>query len=517
MDFRGRSDEIQEQIDSLVGKLCLKKRDNASLFQKQEEVIKNNAEYILNLRAVIKDLRQELSKAVNKDSEVIEDALSDRRSIQLECKRYDAQTAQKELNEDVCVIKKKLNHFKHQKDCRVRRLKDLQLQFRDTKLLDHSIEKDDQRTVRILSTKLDKMKLKTNTASFINRTYQKTLSSLNSDALTMPTRIDEVKKQLGMSSAELAELEKIHDDAQKRYETSKSQRIAIEREFYSGKHQRDKILKEQKSIVKENSNITDIDTKPSIQVSTRQSEMPRKTALIQEKPTTMLAKLEPVIEIFSSITNAKTAAEIPQAYNLQIENEKNLVEMREKLEKKLILSKEKRAALKKQLSEVQFREKEKSLKADEDIKSLNNSIDTFTLDSIRNSSESRNVAQVISMVQEGLTCLAEKMNNVPDLPRISNISTLTDMEKLKMISKAIDAMRKSIDNDSIGTVSSDSLGEDPIDLLLKTGPNGCRIKVEYLDEDNQIDFLIDDAVMNESYRSYDDVKRGNVKKRKARM
>ena len=48
-----------------------------------------------------------------------------KRFTQLQCKRYDIDTAKKELNEDVCVEHKRLNHFIHQKESRVRRLSDL--------------------------------------------------------------------------------------------------------------------------------------------------------------------------------------------------------------------------------------------------------------------------------------------------------------------------------------------------------------------------------------------------------
>merc|ERR1719500_1613222 len=103
------------------------------------------------------------------DHEVIQSALDGCRATQLECKRYDAHTAQKELNEAVCVEKKRLNHFVHQKECRLRRLHDLKLHYRDFLLLEKSnFEDGDQKRVRMLSTKLDKMTLKRNTASFIN-------------------------------------------------------------------------------------------------------------------------------------------------------------------------------------------------------------------------------------------------------------------------------------------------------------------------------------------------------------
>ena len=63
----------------------------------------------------VKDAHQDLAKMLNKDYQVIQTALDSKRETQLQCKGYDAHRALKELNEDVCVEGKRLNHFIHQK------------------------------------------------------------------------------------------------------------------------------------------------------------------------------------------------------------------------------------------------------------------------------------------------------------------------------------------------------------------------------------------------------------------
>lgn len=261
-----KSVHIREQIDELRGKLSLKKRDNAAIFQSQQDTIKKNEEKILNLRRHVKEARQDLAKALNKDTSVIKSALEGHREKQLECKRYDAHTANKELDEDVCVLRKRLNHFVHQKECRNRRLNDLKFQYRDFMLLEHAnFEQEDQKRVRMLSTKLDKMTLKRNTASFINRTYKKTLSKLNKDALYMPNTIDQFEVDVKSTAAELVDLQQIHQVAQKGQESSRARRIAVERDFYNGKHQRDKQLTETRKRTKDNSEMPDIEVKKNLQ------------------------------------------------------------------------------------------------------------------------------------------------------------------------------------------------------------------------------------------------------------
>ena len=58
----------------------------------------------------------------------------------------------------------------------MRRLEDLRLQLRDFNLLHESnFEREDQKRVRLLMTKLDKMNTKRNTAKYVQSTYLKVL------------------------------------------------------------------------------------------------------------------------------------------------------------------------------------------------------------------------------------------------------------------------------------------------------------------------------------------------------
>jgi len=65
----------QERVDELTGKISVKKRDNESIFKKQHEAIDKNEEKIASLRVIVKEARQKLAKMMNKDNQVIEEAL----------------------------------------------------------------------------------------------------------------------------------------------------------------------------------------------------------------------------------------------------------------------------------------------------------------------------------------------------------------------------------------------------------------------------------------------------------
>jgi len=513
MDYhRVNKQQIREQVEELQGKLSLKKRDNEQIFSVQEDTIRQNEERILNLRSIVKESRQELAKTLNKDFEVIQSALQNRRETQLECKRYDAHTARTELNEDVCVQQKRLNHFVHQKECRLRRLQDLKLHYRDYLLLHQSnFEKDDQKRLRMLSTKLDKMTLKRNTASFINNTYRKTLSKLNRDALTMPNQIDQIERDVKLNAVELEDLKQIHEVAKKEQESSRNQRMDIERQFYNGKQQRDKDITEQRKIARENSEMPDIEVKNKTYNDIINN---RKTVKKGPTPTEKLEQLGPVIRLFSAITNTSSAKEIPQAYNRQIENHKELEEFSKNIVAQLKIRKDERETLQKKLAQARYQQTQKSLDADKTLKNLNSTAQTVELNRSEHQTKSTGIRSVIESVEQGIIALAEKINSVQvqDIEfGKEKVHNLPFEKQMEIIIKKTEGMNKVIENASTLSLKLTD-DENPMEYLIKNNSHQCRITVENMDEDSQADtFLIDDAIMNELYRSYDDVKGGTMK------
>jgi len=501
---------LREQIEELKGKLSLKRRDNATIFQHQLENIKRNEENILSLRCRVKEARQELAKWMNKDTEVIGNALTGHREKQLECKRCDAQTAHITLDEDVQVLKKRLNHFVHQKACRNRRLDDLKLQLRDFNLLEYAnFEVADQKRVRMLSTKLDKMTLKRNTASFINRTYKKTLSKLNKDYLYMPNTIDEFESDVKATAAEFDDLQKIYQVAQKGQEMSRAMRIAVEREFYTGKQDRDKILLDVRREAKANSEMPDIEVKRTYNdVINRKSEQQGKKA---DVPSDLLARMEPILKLFSSITNTASAEEIPIAYRRQIDNFQQLTELSKAYLNKLEDKKKKHAQLKKDLANAKFKQTNQIVQAEDRLLGLVSSVENIELDRVRKTQENHGVMSQIDLVKQGVATLAEKFNAT--LTEDEHLAVLpTDVsQQIKLIVTQIDKVKKKVNAEpSIGECSLDS-EEDPLEQLIKMRANR-RITIGSQEDDHQTDaFLIDDTIMNENYRTYDEVKCGTQK------
>ena len=80
-----------------------------------------------------------------------------------------------------------------------------------------------------------------------------------------------------------------------------------------------------------------------------------------------LADMEPMIKMFSSLTNTSTAEEIPTAYKRQIQNHKQLVEISEKMKLKLDEALEKHDHLEKNLEDQRYHQTQQTLEGNKNV------------------------------------------------------------------------------------------------------------------------------------------------------
>lgn len=203
---------IQERIEEWNGRIGVKKRSNETTYKLDQQTVNTNEEMITRLRQQVREQRQQLSKMMRKDFEVIQTALGDPkfRFQQLQCQRYDFNTAQKELNEDWCHDVKRLNHYVFQKNCRMRRLDTLMLKLRDFNFMETSkFEREDNKELRRLKSEIDKMNMKCETAKYIQSTYLKTVNELNRAQLGAQNKLDALEMQVITENEELTCLKAI--------------------------------------------------------------------------------------------------------------------------------------------------------------------------------------------------------------------------------------------------------------------------------------------------------------------
>lgn len=97
---------------------------------------------------------------------------------------------------------------------RERRLEAAKTQHHVTSLHEHStFQGADDKSLRLLMTKLDKMIMKRNTASFIQGTYREALDKLNKDSLTLSKDLDYIERAVKLSKFEALDLREIYQAA----------------------------------------------------------------------------------------------------------------------------------------------------------------------------------------------------------------------------------------------------------------------------------------------------------------
>jgi len=522
----------QERVDELTGKISVKKRDNESMFKKQQEAIERNEEQISNLRVIVKEARQKLAIMMNKDFHVIEEALKGNRFTQLQCKRYDVDTAKKELNEDVCVEHKRLNHYIHQKECRMRRLEDLRLRLRDFNLLQETnFEKEDHKRLRLLMTKLDKMVTKRNTAKYIQSTYNKTLNKLNRDALTMHQHLDQFEVEVVNNQTELADFKKIHQSAKTGQESARSNRLSMEQIVFHNKQIRDKTLSETRKRAKECSQMPDISTNraPADILNVGQNKVKKQT---MDRPSDILTGLTSVIQVFGNVTNTVTAADIPKAYMRQNENFQAMQEQAKNLEAELNKRKQIASDYENKLNEIKYQQKENTAELDQKIAQLRENNTKLDHEAEKNIEQMESESFILHRVMDGINSLTEKLtpaqiNGLSATPSTTSRSLADNnlKEQVAEINEKLKHMVALLSDADISTVVGEEPKtqeemEDHIDeLCISTAAkqrNGARVTINY-DDDERVrgeNILVDDINVNEHYVTREDIKKPKLKNKK---
>ena len=97
---------------------------------------------------------------------------------------------------------------------RERRLEAANTQLHATSLHEQStFQQADDKSLRILMTKLDKMVMKRNTASFIQGHYREALEKLNKASLTLSKDLDYIERAVKLSKFEALDLREIYQAA----------------------------------------------------------------------------------------------------------------------------------------------------------------------------------------------------------------------------------------------------------------------------------------------------------------
>jgi len=239
---------VSEEIKDLKAKISLREKDDASFLCNAKEVISENEARKSFLKDDISRKRRELARCLNGDREVIITALHDSPLDQLTYQRGTADKCIAEKNQDVFDQVKRLNAMRHKMNMKQQKIDELNLTLRNLKNQEKPIktvcstDDESEQRIRILSTKLDKILLKINSAKYVNTTYKRLLAYLEKDSLSLPGRLDNLECNLENQKKELASLRITAKEARKACENTRKQRSTLESEIMSDKSIRDKKL-----------------------------------------------------------------------------------------------------------------------------------------------------------------------------------------------------------------------------------------------------------------------------------
>lgn len=242
---------MDERLQELRGKLNLKERDNEAFFISCQEKISNNETMIRDMRESVRIQREVLANCLNGDREVIITALHDNINDQLTYQRSTADKCIAEKNQDVFDQVKKLNSLKHSQNVLQDRIDQLELALSNLRRQEtqaqansrkSAVDSDSEQRIRILSTRLDKLGLKINSARYVNTTYKRLRSYLEKDALSLPGRLNELEVLLCQQKVELNELKKIQKEAKNSCDNTRTMRGQMEQTILQEKEVRDKKL-----------------------------------------------------------------------------------------------------------------------------------------------------------------------------------------------------------------------------------------------------------------------------------
>lgn len=240
------SSQLEQDIADTKAKINLRDRDDAAFLCSAREIMQNLETKKTQMKTDISHKRKELARCLNGDKEVIITALNDSPVDQLIYMRGTAEKCIVEKNQDVFDQVKKLNNLKHQINQKQQRMAELELSLSNLKRQEQpqkaitSTDDESEQRIRILSTRLDKVLLKINSARYVNTTYKRLLSYLEKDSLSLPGRLDNLENTLESQKQELIALRKTAKEARIACENTRKSRSKLEHEVMAEKNQRDR-------------------------------------------------------------------------------------------------------------------------------------------------------------------------------------------------------------------------------------------------------------------------------------
>merc|ERR1711990_102942 len=306
-----------------------------------------------HIKKSVYNKRRELARCLNGDRDVIINALQDSPKDQLTYQRASAEKCIQEKKFDVWDQVGLMNQMTHQKNMKQKRIEELTTYLNSLKAQEVVIlgagqlnamssnnEDESEQRLRGLSTKLDKVLLKINSARYVNTTYKRMLSFLEKDSLSLPGRLDELEAHLERQKGELQELRQTAKEARTACDDTRKKRSIMEQEIMHDKSSRDKkltaIRKNLRGLPEEadNFNLQPLNLNRKRDLASRgqgTAESSNRMTTFNNDRKMQKQALSSALDILKEVVGASKVDDISTSFEAQIHTQKELLDEAEKL------------------------------------------------------------------------------------------------------------------------------------------------------------------------------------------
>jgi len=352
--------EIEKEINEIKNKIALLEKDGNAYLSNCKTKYEDMDQTKNHIKKSVYNKRRELARCLNGDRDVIVNALQDSPKDQLTYQRASAEKCIQEKKLDVWDQVGIMNQMTHQKNMKQKRIEELTTHLNSLKAQEVVIlgagqfksmsnEDESEQRLRGLSTKLDKVLLKINSARYVNTTYKRMLSFLEKDSLSLPGRLDELEAHLERQKQELQQLRQMAKEAKNSCDDTRRKRSIMEQEIMHDKSSRDKKLtaiRKNLRILQEEADNFNLQPLNLNRKRDLQSRGAGGTAESSNRMTTFGSDrkvqkqaLSSALDILKEVVGASKVDDISTSFEAQIHTQKELLDEADKLTqvKKLLI------------------------------------------------------------------------------------------------------------------------------------------------------------------------------------
>ncbi|XP_028829712.1 coiled-coil domain-containing protein 151 isoform X2 [Denticeps clupeoides] len=458
---------MSDRKSELQRKIKLLEEESRADYERSQATIQKNRESILQMRQETERLRRKLAE---KDEQVIDEAFKGRGKEIAAFRNKSVKAALDVVKGQVFAKQKKLNAMKHDTQKLQKRLEDLQLEAGSKSPRLNSQQAAEQKNLRILENRLEKVNMKYQAAENITRGYLKIKAHMQEESLTFQPQLDSLETEIMKKKRELQELQVTNSEAQKSMEMAKAELQREEELVYQERRERERTLNHLKKQVEEHKaqaeRVERRAQRAAMQQDELSSEAPHSAVAFEEeeeqqlpislsdepfqriKEATGLINPQEIVEWYVSQENTQKQLE-----SLKVENEKTLQQLKEELEQ-----------LQGQLQDMKYSKEEKAASRQKELEECRQhlQVELQRRDAAKEHVDS--LGRTLITVQAGVEHLSDKLEHI-QLPADEKVQVDPNSEEyilqlLVQVEKKMLQLQEELHGKDLATITKEMEDEE---------------------------------------------------------